>query len=137
MNQSRFFVNPWLNKKLDSSEFLKNKAVQEAWDVVNLVLAREPPLPSKGDGGLYVGIGGIGYMCYHVARSPICQSNKPFLVQKGIDYINAALQFLEQNRGRRRDQCGFLLGATGVYAVAAALYHMAGLLHNGVSYISI
>lgn len=93
---------------------------------VNNITEKQPPNIRDADGGLYVGIAGIGYMFYHLSQSPALSAEKSKFLKKGLEYIEPSLQYAERHRDDKSQKSAFLLGNAGVYAVAAALYHAAG-----------
>lgn len=125
----RYFLNPWLHELFEATEFVQEYWVGKTSELVNMITTKQPANDRDGDGGLYGGVGGIGYMFYHMSESPLYSAEKEQLIQKGLDYIKAALQYTHQNVPRRQtEECAFLLGPAGIYAVAAALHNAAGLM---------
>ncbi|KAJ1528766.1 hypothetical protein ONE63_007153 [Megalurothrips usitatus] len=124
----RYFLNPWLHGHQETGDFNQDNWVGKTTELINLVTTKLPPSARDGDGGLYVGTGGIGYMFYHVSESPLFASDKEQLIQKGLEYVKAAIVFNSQNDApmKQSDKCAFLLGPAGIYALAAVLHNAAG-----------
>lgn len=123
----RYFPNPWLHGLQETTEFSQEVWVAKTSELINLITSKLPPSAADGDGGLYVGTGGVGYMFYHVSHSPLYAAEKDQLIQKGLEYVKAALLYTHQNVPlRQTEECAFLLGPAGIYAVGAALYQAAG-----------
>lgn len=123
----RYFLNPWLSGCRESGDLSQELCAAKTSELIKIVTSKQPPSPQDGDGGLYVGVGGIGYMLYHVSQSVSFSSEKSLLLQKGLEYIKAAIHFSNQSVPvRQAEECAFLLGPAGIYAVAASLHHAAG-----------
>ena len=125
----RYFLNPWLHGLVETVDFVQEYWVGKTSELIKLVTSKQTADARDGEGGLYVGVGGIGYMFYHISESPLYTAEKEQLIQKGLDYIKAALLYVHQNAPRRQaEECAFLLGPAGIYAVAAALHNATGLM---------
>ncbi|XP_021933931.1 lanC-like protein 3 isoform X2 [Zootermopsis nevadensis] len=107
----------------DSNLFTNQKWNSKIHETVNIITDRQDPSVNAADGGLYVGIAGIGYMFYHTSLSPAFVSEKSELLKRGLKYIIPALKYAERHE---RDKSAFLLGNAGIYAVAAAVYNALG-----------
>lgn len=122
---NRFFRNP-----LPDCYNNESVSIPQGWLVQNIqgLLATiekgERPDIRKAEGGLYVGIGGIAYMYYHLSKIAIFSDRKEEYVKKGLEYITAAMKYTPVTEPA--DLTGFLLGYAGIHAVAAALYKEAG-----------
>lgn len=122
----RYFINTLQDYEKDSNLFTNQKWNSKIHETVNIITDRQDPSVNAADGGLYVGIAGIGYMFYHTSLSPAFVSEKSELLKRGLKYIIPALKYAERHE---RDKSAFLLGNAGIYAVAAAVYNALGMLH--------
>ncbi|KAG7301284.1 hypothetical protein JYU34_014205 [Plutella xylostella] len=111
----RHFENPYEDYKAGEVNIESSGICRQIDQHVKTILTRLPPLHRHVDGGLYVGVGGVAYMFYHLAKNPLLSANKKHYVEKGIEYIKPAL---ETTTG---DKTSFLLGDAGTYAVATVL----------------
>lgn len=133
MEQSRFkryFTNPWKEGTVGSeTDFIldADTGVTRIKEMINLISAKRPPVTKDGEGGLYVGIGGIAYMYYYLSQSPLFASEKDQFIEKGLEYIKAAFLYTHQSVPvKQAEECAFLLGPAGIYATAAALHRAKG-----------
>ncbi|XP_075231159.1 lanC-like protein 3 [Lycorma delicatula] len=124
----RYFVNELQDYETGSiSPWEGDKLTIEILNLVNQINLRQPALEKFGDGGLYVGIAGIAYMYYYLYKHPAFRDQKVQFLSKGIEYIKQAEKYLSGKPIRDpADETGFLLGGSGVHAVAACLYKSAG-----------
>ena len=93
---------------------------------VDIIVKKQAPNVRDADGGLYVGIAGIGYMFYHLSQSSTLSAEKLKFLNKGLEYIEPSLEYAKRYKDDKSQKSAFLLGNAGIYAVAAALYHAAG-----------
>lgn len=122
----RYFVNTLPDYQLDSNRFTEQNWKSKIHDTVNVITDRQKPSVKAADGGLYVGIAGIGYMFYHMSLSPAFVEEKSNLLGKGLEYIEPALEYAQRHKTDKSQKSAFLLGNAGIYAVAAALYCAVG-----------
>ncbi|KAJ9573619.1 hypothetical protein L9F63_008960, partial [Diploptera punctata] len=124
-NPKRHFVNKLQDfdgKNLFTDTNLNAKIHQ----TVNTIIENQPPNVRDADGGLYVGIGGIGYMFYRLSQSSAFSAEKSKFFKKSLEYIQPSLEYAERHSGDKSQKSAFLLGNSGIYAVAAAIFHSAG-----------
>ncbi|RZF48894.1 hypothetical protein LSTR_LSTR003274 [Laodelphax striatellus] len=129
----RYFINN-LPDHVASSEVIIDEAriKDQILQIVSNILKKEPPSAKHADGGLYVGIGGIAYMFFHLSQNRAFQHEKEQFVAKGLEYIREAERFYSNKSSRDAGNIvGFLLGASGCHAVSAVLNHCIG--HEEVS----
>ncbi|GBP57227.1 LanC-like protein 3 [Eumeta japonica] len=106
-------------------DYLEGSEIEIAKDIVNSHIAehianitkRLPPLRKNVDGGLYVGITGVAFMFYHLAKNNKLAENKPMYIAKALEYLEPAL---DASAGERT---AFLIGDAGTYVVATALFN--------------
>ncbi|XP_059473543.1 lanC-like protein 3 homolog [Neocloeon triangulifer] len=94
------------------------------------IVQKQQADPQDAEGGLYVGIAGIGYLCYHLSKSPIFQDSKGALQSKAKEYLEAALEAGRHKKGNSRDDTAFILGNAGLYAICAAVFNDDGFLRD-------
>jgi lantibiotic modifying enzyme len=82
------------------------------------------PIDRHGNDGLYLGTAGISYMYYHLSKIPSLNEHKQTLLMKSVEYLTPA--FSAMKNSSRRDVPSFILGKSGVYAVASAIYKAIG-----------
>lgn len=122
----RFFLNN-LSDNNESLSITQNWLVQNIQEVVSIIEKHERPYARKADGGLYVGIGGIAYMYYHLSKIDVLSDKRQEYLRKGLEYISATEKYMQESRARdTADLTGFLTGHAGINAVAAALYKEVG-----------
>jgi hypothetical protein len=124
----RYFINT-----LQDYQGNANSSTDQNWNskihqTLNVITDKQKPTVNAAEGGLYVGIAGIGYMFYHTSLSPRYAAEKSNLIVKGLEYIEPALEYVERHQSDKSQKSAFLLGNAGVYAVAAALYRALGML---------
>ncbi|GLH07166.1 LanC-like protein 3 homolog [Gryllus bimaculatus] len=122
----RYFLNKLNDYDGEEISVSENEWKQKLLQVVNVIKERQPPRVHDADGGLYVGVGGIGYMYYFLSQSPLCSVEKADFVKKGLNYIDASLSYIDSHKGDHSQKSAFLLGYAGIYAVAAVLNNSAG-----------
>lgn len=122
----RYFINTLPDYQEDSNRFTEQNWKSKIHDTVNVITDRQKPSVKAADGGLYVGIAGIGYMFYYMSLSPAFVEEKSNLLRKGLEYIEPALEYVQRHKADKSNKSAFLLGNAGIYAVAAALYHALG-----------
>ncbi|PSN54550.1 LanC-like protein 3 [Blattella germanica] len=125
----RYFVNN-LQDYAGGNSFTEQDLSPKIHQTIMLIVEQQPPNVRDADGGLYVGIAGIGYMFYHLSRSQIFASEKSIFLKKGLDYIVPSLDYAEHHKNDKSQKSAFLLGNAGVYAVAAALYHESAYIES-------
>lgn len=123
----RFFLNNLSDYNNQSVSIPHIWLVQKIQELVSTIEKHARPDVRKADGGLYVGIGGIAYMYYHLSKIAALSDKRQEFLKKGLEYISAAERYTNETRIREpADLTGFLLGYAGIHAVAAALYKEVG-----------
>lgn len=116
----RYFPNKF-EEYTDGAEFLnKENIISVINQHLQLITKRFPPNHNNVGGGLYVGVTGIAYMYYHLAKNPLLSEYKNQFMQSAFEYLKPAL---ETSAG---DKTSFLLGDAGTCAIATALNKEAG-----------
>ncbi|KAJ2948575.1 hypothetical protein O0L34_g7828 [Tuta absoluta] len=119
----RFFQNPYEDFKPNTSKtavFDKTETSRQIDEYVKNITNRLAPSVDHVDGGLYVGVTGISYMFYYLAKNPVLSDNKTLYLQKATEYLKPAM---ETSAG---DKTSFLLGDAGTYALATAIFKELG-----------
>lgn len=126
MAPKRFFLNPLLDAETSSPEALH---ISESTirtmidDIENKIKSHVKPVVENASDGVYLGAAGIAYMFYHLSKTPSLNSKHKGFMTDALEYIAPALAVTERDSGRKSDLPGFMLGGSGVYAVAAAIYN--------------
>jgi hypothetical protein len=123
----RYFINTLQDYQLGYETFAGKNWNSKIQKTVNIITDRQKPSVKAADGGLYVGVAGIGYMFYHMSLSPTFVGEKSKLLEKGLEYIRSALAYAESNKRDKSQISAFVLGNAGIYAIAAAVYHAVGV----------
>lgn len=82
-------------------------------DVLRAILANEQRFLQDHDGGLYVGLGGVGYALWYISKI----LNNQDLAGKAEQYLATNAEYYNKARLRAGDRVGFLLGSSGISAV--------------------
>lgn len=77
------------------------------------------------DGGLYVGLGGLAYMLYHVAKLAEFENVRSHYLQIADQYIRIQASY-DFSNSDKNVKASFFLGKVGTLAVAAALANRLG-----------
>ena len=125
---NRYFVNPYLNvedtklqEALDTSK-VRNRVIELA----QYIQKNEAHYAKDVDGGLYVGPAGVAYAFYFLTVAPglsISEDNKKLFLNFATKLVIANIKHYDKPEvvKDKRNRLGFLTGAAGVYAVAAAI----------------
>lgn len=112
----RFFPNPYEDYKHGANLPVdKNGIISQINEHTQNIAKRLQPHRKNVDGGLYVGIAGVSYMFYYLAKNPLLSENKTQYIEKAVEYLTPAL---ETSAG---DRTSFLLGDAGTHALAMVL----------------
>lgn len=124
----RYFINELPDYSPDRELSVSKDSIKaNIMLLISEIESKQPPSVKFGDGGLYVGIAGIAYMFYYLSKSPVFNFRRDDFISKGLEYINQAEKYqLKKPIRDPSDSTGFLLGGSGVHAVAACLYQCAG-----------
>lgn len=82
------------------------------------------PIDRNGSDGLYLGTAGISYMYYHLSKIPNLTEHRSRFLLKGVEYLGSAFNAMRDNS--QKDIPSFILGNSGLYAVASAIYKAIG-----------
>jgi hypothetical protein len=117
----RYFTNKLaVNEAAVTSLNLLKCSIIEKYETI---IQKQAPDTRDAEGGLYVGIAGVGFMCYHLSRSPMFLDSKEALTAKAKEFLSASLEAVRQKKGSSKDDTAFLLGNAGLYAVCAAVFN--------------
>lgn len=121
----RYFINSMSDYITGESVRIQHQQIkQRCMDVVKHIFAKQGNSFRDCDGGLYVGVAGVSYMCYYLSqKQSFCEEKKMFL-KNADEYLTTALANAEQSKFQsdKSMHFGFLLGNGGVYAIAALLF---------------
>uniref|UniRef100_A0A0A9XEN6 LanC-like protein 3 homolog n=2 Tax=Lygus hesperus TaxID=30085 RepID=A0A0A9XEN6_LYGHE len=79
------------------------------------------------DGGLYVGTCGNAYTLYHLSKKKRFAKERDEMLRVATEVLRTGVDIARRNKSRDpSDECGFLLGKAGIYALAAAVFHASG-----------
>jgi len=131
----RYFLNTLQDYRVDCETFADKNWNSQIQQTVNIITDRQKPSVKAADGGLYVGVAGIGYMFYHMSLSPTFAGEESKLLEKGLEYIQPALAYAESKKRDKSEISAFVLGNAGIYAIAAAVYHAVGDKNNADRYL--
>lgn len=133
----RYFVNK-LCDFIDSSvdipkDMLKTLCLNYTQQIFN----RQTVTFEDCNGGLYVGLAGVSYMCYYLAQHPAFSENRPEFLDKCEKFLTPALSYIEHPRVKadKSNLTSFLLGSSGTYAVAAAVMKVLGKENESAGYL--
>lgn len=112
----------------------KQQIEKWCWEIVSCISAKQTKLSSDCDGGLYVGIAGVSYMYYYLSTLPPFAAKREELLLSAENYLNPALSYIEKSS--KKDKVGFLLGGSGVYAVAALIMADLGKEEKSVQFLN-
>ena len=125
---NRYFLNNALH---NADAQLKGQIDSQEWksrihQLAKYIQTNEAHFLKDVDGGLYVGPAGVAYAFYHFANTPelsIGEDDRKQLLQSAANLVEINLKHYEREDVIRdtRNLLGFLTGAAGVYAVAAAI----------------
>lgn len=120
----RYFVNTLQDYRVGYEAFADKNWHSQIQQTVKIITDGQKTSVKAAAGGLYVGVAGIGYMFYHMSLSPTFVGERCKLLEKGLEYIQPALEYAERNKSQKS---AFLVGNAGIYAIAAAVYHTLGV----------
>lgn len=116
----RYFPNKLeVNEAAVSSSNLLKCSIIEKYETI---IQKQAPYIENAEGGLYVGMAGVAFMCYHLSKSPLFLDSKDALVTKAKEYLVLSLEASRLKKGSSEDDTAFLLGNAGLMAVSAAVY---------------
>lgn len=124
----RYFINKLSDFVGPSVDIPRDALKTRCLNYVQQIFNRQTLTADDCDGGLYVGLAGVSYMCYYLAQHPaFSEHQQEFLVKSG-KYLEPALAYTNDPRVKadKSNATAFLLGTCGVHAVAAALMQTLG-----------
>lgn len=116
----RYFENPYEDYECGAVAIYIDTICGQINEYLENITKRLPATRSKVDGGLYVGVTGVSFMFYHLAKNLRLSENKSAYLAKALEYLSPAL---EVSAG---DKTSFLLGDAGTYALSTVLYKEMG-----------
>ncbi|PRD21592.1 UNVERIFIED_CONTAM: LanC-like protein 3-like protein [Trichonephila clavipes] len=125
MAAKRFFKNKLSDSVGAFVEIPKADIKNLSMNYAQYIFSQQTVTADDCDGGLYVGLSGISYMCYYLSQHEHFIEKKQEFLEKSLYYMIYALEDANHPRNRHT-QTAFLLGGCGSYAVAAALMNALG-----------
>ncbi|GLV43553.1 uncharacterized protein CBL_04095 [Carabus blaptoides fortunei] len=119
---SRYFQNSlpdYINGDIKLSEDDLKTSVSQ---IISQILEKCTPNEKNAENGLYLGSAGIAYMFYHLSKNPALKNHQQEYLNNAMQYIQPALLVATKLENKTRDLPSFLLGNSGIYAVAAAIF---------------
>ncbi|KAF8795918.1 hypothetical protein HNY73_000365 [Argiope bruennichi] len=120
MAAKRYFINKLSDSVGALVEIPKADIKNLCLKYVQHIFGAQTVTDADADGGLYVGLSGVSYMCY-------CLSQHPEFAEKKDEFLDRSEYYLKYDLAETCKpkssslSAAFLLGSCGVYAVAAAL----------------
>lgn len=119
----RYFINTMQDHAIgENVTIMESQWRTKILQTLQEICRGQPPLEADGDGGLYVGVGGVAFMFYHLSQSDVLTDRRDELLCRGLEYATAAIKYVEKQREDPGQKSALLLGDAGVHAVAAAIY---------------
>jgi len=111
----RHFTNnfPSIGQPKEDANFWRDRI----GDILNAIFANEKRISKDCDGGLYVGLGGVGFAMWYLYK---LFNNKEYLSKAG-QYVNINKEYYNNRRLNAGDRLGFLLGKAGITALSAVI----------------
>lgn len=124
----RYFVNKLCDFAGQSIDIPKDSLKARCMNYLQQIFGRQTITAEDCDGGLYVGLTGISYMCYYLSQHPEFSENKQEFLVQSVKYLEPALSYVNHPRVRadKSNVTAFLLGTCGTHAVAAAVMKAIG-----------
>lgn len=124
----RYFINKLCDFAGQSLDIPKESLKNNCMVYLQQIFHRQTHSSKDCDGGLYVGLAGVSYMCYYLAQHPEFSEQRQELLVKSQQGLNPVLSFINSTRFKagRSDATAFLLGSPGVHAVAACVMKAMG-----------
>ncbi|BES93910.1 LanC-like protein 3 homolog [Nesidiocoris tenuis] len=124
----RYFLNKVVDYTPDTSFSVDyKKLTKDIKDNVFHSLEKQKCTHSGIDGGLYVGTCGNAYTLYHLSKKQRFAKERDEFLRVAADTLKVGLDIAHRTKSRDpSDECAFLLGKTGIYAVGAAVFHARG-----------
>lgn len=127
----RFFPNPYNDfnpNDCNLDQASRQVYLAKARQVANLINTNMKAVESNIDGGLYVGPAGVAYSLWKMSSFVSDAQERQVLLQQAHRLVNLNLMYVQRPDMQRdkQNRVGFLLGATGVQAVAAVIANSVG-----------
>ncbi|GBN01374.1 LanC-like protein 3 [Araneus ventricosus] len=120
MAAKRYFTNKLADSVGAFVEIPKADIKNLCLKYVQYIFGAQTVTPDDADGGLYVGLSGVSYMCYYLSQHPEFAEKKAELLERSECYLQHALTDADAPKNKS-SRAAFLLGGCGAYAVAASL----------------
>ncbi|UYV79348.1 LANCL3 [Cordylochernes scorpioides] len=137
----RYFLNKMIDfddAQLSKYQMTKDVLKKKVLEIINRIFDRQRTSVHECDGGLYVGITGVAYMCYYVGLREAFDSYRFDWLEKAEDYLNKVIAYIEhpRYRGEISLKSSFLLGNAGIYSTSALVMNELGEKERYDTYIN-
>lgn len=92
-------------------------------EITTKILTNFPANDKNAEDGLYLGAAGVAYMFYYLSKVPSLRKQQHLFIGNAVEYIQPALHVAAKCETKTKHLPSFLLGNSGIYAVASAIYH--------------
>lgn len=136
-SSKRFFINKLCDFVGPSLEIPRDIIKSRCLNYVQQIFSLQTLTSDDCDGGIYVGLAGVSYMCYYLSQHPAFSEHRQEFLDKSEKYLSPALSYVNQPRVKadRSNATAFLLGTCGVHAVAAAVSKALGKHEESSTFI--
>ncbi|XP_055927362.1 lanC-like protein 3 isoform X2 [Argiope bruennichi] len=121
----RYFVNNMADSAGKYFEIPKEDIKTLCYSYLQRVFDEQTLTSEDADGGIYIGLAGVSYMCYYLAEHPEFAELRDDLLERSQYYLQYALTVAE-TPNLITSRAAFLFGGCGTYALAAAVYRALG-----------
>ncbi|XP_024083742.1 lanC-like protein 3 isoform X2 [Cimex lectularius] len=127
-SRTRFFPNTYLDYQENNAVNVDYKQIRSDILANVYVCAEEQKKVHHGiEGGLYVGTYGNAYTFYHLSKKSRFVHERADLLSAAVELITCGVATCAKSKAKDpSDECAFLLGKAGIYAVGAAVFFEAG-----------
>lgn len=124
----RYFANKFIDGTKETCHVSANDIKLLLVETIDVVRKKQGLSRDNCDGGLYVGVGGVGYMFWKLSNFSVFDKDKDEFLKNAQKYLSPALAYADsvEYGSDLASKCGFLLGNTGIYATAALVAHALG-----------
>ncbi|XP_018334169.1 lanC-like protein 3 homolog [Agrilus planipennis] len=128
MSPKRYFINPLIETVTVNEEVVitEHKLKETVQNVIGNISNNFKPTERNAEDGVYLGTAGVSYMFYHISKIPTFIDQKDVLLKSGLEYLKPALKVALKCAPRTKDVPAFILGNSGIYAVASVLFNALG-----------
>lgn len=126
-DHKRYFVNNLLDYQEGQTAPIPEHSVEQAvFKIIENINSHFEANEHNSKDGIYLGTGGVAYMYYHLSKNPKLKKHRENFLFKTEEYLRPALNYAGKIAKRTKDECSFILGNSGIYAVAAVFFKNTG-----------